>query len=190
MKKADKNIPIFAISGVKNSGKTTLITQLLPILSAQGVRTAVVKHDGHDFDPDVPGTDTYRHLHAGAYGTAIFSDSKYMIVKEKMKETSVYPDEAQFRRWFPEADLILLEGFKRYPCPKLEVIRKGNSQKSICAGQALTAIATDLPQKEQKDFPEDVPCLDLNNPRKIAAWVSEHVLKIDKDFHNDKYRRD
>ena len=50
MKNADKKIPVFAVSGAKNSGKTTLITQLLPILSAQGIRAAVVKHDGHDFD--------------------------------------------------------------------------------------------------------------------------------------------
>ncbi len=190
MKNADKNIPVFAISGVKNSGKTTLITQLLPLLSAQGVRIAVVKHDGHDFDADVPGTDTYRHLHAGAYGTAIYSDSKYMVVKEKMEKTNAYPDESQFRKWFPEADLILLEGFKRYPCPKLEVIRKGNSQKSICKGRYLTAIATDFPPEEQKDFPGDIPCLDLNNPQKIAAWVLKHVLESRANFHHDKNRRD
>lgn len=67
-----KQTQIFAISGVKNSGKTTLITRLLPILSGQGLLVATIKHDGHDFNADVPGTDTYRHFHAGAYGTAIF----------------------------------------------------------------------------------------------------------------------
>lgn len=65
---------LFAISGVKNSGKTTLITKLIPVFRKYGLRTATIKHDGHDFEADVPGTDTYRHLQAGAYGTAVFSE--------------------------------------------------------------------------------------------------------------------
>ena len=62
-----KNTPfIFAISGYKNSGKTTLITKLIPELKQRGYRVAVIKHDGHDFEADVPGTDSYRHQKAGA----------------------------------------------------------------------------------------------------------------------------
>lgn len=175
MKNADKKIPVFAVSGAKNSGKTTLITQLLPILSAQGIRAAVVKHDGHDFDADVPGTDTYRHLRAGAYGTAVFSASKYMVVKKTPEKAEIYPDEAQFWDWFPEADLILLEGFKSYPCPKLEVIRKGNSQRSVCDRRGLTAIATNLPPEGRGDFPGSVPVLDLNKPKEIAAWITAAI---------------
>mgnify|MGYP001196962894 CR=1 FL=1 len=53
---------IFAISGVKNSGKTTLICRLLEIFKDKGLKVAVLKHDGHDFVPDVPGTDTYCQL--------------------------------------------------------------------------------------------------------------------------------
>lgn len=64
---------IFAISGVKNSGKTTLICRLLEIFKDKGLKVAVLKHDGHDFVPDVPGTDTYCQLQSGAYGTAVFS---------------------------------------------------------------------------------------------------------------------
>ena len=63
---------IFAISGVKNSGKTTLICRLLEIFKDKGLKVAVLKHDGHDFVPDVPGTDTYCQLQSGAYGTAVF----------------------------------------------------------------------------------------------------------------------
>ena len=59
---------LFAVSGVKNSGKTTLITKLIPIFVKYGLKVASVKHDGHDFDADVPGTDSYRHMKAGAYG--------------------------------------------------------------------------------------------------------------------------
>ena len=66
---------LFAISGYKHTGKTTLITKLIPILNKKGYKVAVIKHDGHDFEGDVPGTDTYKHFQAGAYGTAVFSEN-------------------------------------------------------------------------------------------------------------------
>ena len=53
---------LFAISGCKHTGKTTLITKLIPILNKKGYKVAVIKHDGHDFEGDVPGTDTYKHF--------------------------------------------------------------------------------------------------------------------------------
>ena len=59
-------IPVIAVSGVKNSGKTTLLEKLIANLVARGIRVAVIKHDGHHFEPDVPGTDSYRHRSAGA----------------------------------------------------------------------------------------------------------------------------
>ena len=73
---------IFAISGCKNSGKTTLITKLIPQFYKLGYKVATIKHDGHDFEADNQGTDTYKHKLAGAYGTAIFSNNKFMIVKD------------------------------------------------------------------------------------------------------------
>ena len=57
---------------VVNAGKTTLITRLLPVLTDYGLKVATVKHDGHEFEGDVPGTDTYRHMKAGDFGTAVF----------------------------------------------------------------------------------------------------------------------
>ena len=121
---------IFAISGVKNSGKTTLICKLLEIFKEKGLKVAVLKHDGHDFEPDVPGTDTYRQLQAGAYGTAVFSAGKYMLVKQQPQIS-----ESELVEFFPEADLILLEGFKYSDYPKIEIIRKGNSMTLTAAGE-------------------------------------------------------
>ena len=97
---------VFAISGEKNSGKTTLIEAVLPILAERGYRVAVIKHDGHSFEPDVPGTDTRRFFEAGAVGTAVFDGEKFMLVKRQaVNETLLF--EA-----FPDADLILIEGLK------------------------------------------------------------------------------
>lgn len=103
----------FAVSGYKNTGKTTLITRLLPVLTARGYRVAVIKHDGHDFEGDVPGTDSYRHQEAGAYGTAVFSENRMLVNKQCQGV-----DERMLAEAFPEADIILIEGLKDSAYPK------------------------------------------------------------------------
>ena len=129
---------IIAISGVKNSGKTTMIEKLIPKLINKGIKVATIKHDGHDFECDIDGTDTFRHKKAGAYGTAIFSKNKFMIIKEQKNTT-----EDELISYFQDCDLILLEGFKYSNYPKIEIIRRGNSEKSVCKKETLLAIATD-----------------------------------------------
>lgn len=109
---------IFAISGYKNSGKTTLTVKLVEKLTEEGYKVATIKHDGHDFEPDVPGTDSYRHRKAGAYGCAVFSGKKWMVVKEQPEEQTAGINEQNLIKMFPEADIILLEGFKNSDWPK------------------------------------------------------------------------
>ena len=104
---------VIAVSGEKNSGKTTLIEGILPILAARGYSVAVIKHDGHSFEPDVPGTDTRRFYDAGAIGTAVFDGEKYMLVKRQAA------DERQLFETFEDADIILIEGLKNSGYPKL-----------------------------------------------------------------------
>lgn len=104
---------VFAISGYKNSGKTTLLTKLIPELKSRGFKVAVIKHDGHDFESDVPGTDSYRFQKAGAYGTAVYSSKRLMITKEYEE-----PDEKMLIEAFGEADIILIEGLKNSGYPK------------------------------------------------------------------------
>lgn len=104
---------IFAVSGFKNTGKTTLITKLIPELTGRGYRVAVIKHDGHDFESDVPGTDSYCFQKAGAYGTAVYSSRRLMIMKEYEE-----PNETMLLQAFGEADIILIEGLKNSSYPK------------------------------------------------------------------------
>lgn len=128
---------VIAVSGVKNSGKTTLIEALLPLLSVRGLKTAVLKHDGHSFAADREGTDTCRFLATGAFGAAIFDGEKFQAVK---RETV---DETTLIALYPEADLILLEGFKWTAYPKIELVRSGVSDKAVCDPQTLLALVTD-----------------------------------------------
>lgn len=130
---------IVAVSGVKNSGKTTLIAQMLPHFSAAGLRVAVIKHDGHTFQPDPPDTDTGRFLAAGAFGAAIFDGETCKVIRRQAVT------EQTLIRQFPEADLILLEGFKVSAWPKLELVRRGNSSRPVCDKSTLLALVTDLP---------------------------------------------
>lgn len=109
---------VFAISGYKNSGKTTLTVKLVEKLTEKGYRVATIKHDGHDFEPDVPGTDSYRHRQAGAYGCAVFSDNRWMVVKAQPENNELRITEKDLIQMFPEADIILLEGFKNSRWPK------------------------------------------------------------------------
>ncbi len=130
---------VVAVSGVKNSGKTTLIASMLPYLSAAGLQVAVIKHDGHRFLPDPPDTDTGRFMAAGAWGAAVFDGEKYKAVKrDVVDESALIPQ-------FLDADLILLEGFKHSFWPKLELVRAGNSDRPVCDPATLLALVTDLP---------------------------------------------
>lgn len=154
---------LLAISGVKNSGKTTLITQLIPKLAEKQLKIATIKHDGHGFTADIEESDSYRHKAAGAYATAVFSNNKYMVVKD-------VPEchEAMIIEFFPEADLILLEGFKNSDYPKIEIVRSDNSRASVCDPKTLVALVSDLPLVVEK-----VPVFGLNEIDEIAAFIYE-----------------
>ena len=153
-----------AVSGVKNSGKTTLIEAVLPLLAEAGLNVAVVKHDGHTFLSDPPSTDTGRFMAAGAAGTAIFDGEKYKIVKKQPVS------EDYLITQFPEAHLILLEGFKYTRWPKLEVVRRGNSEGPVSDPATLLALVTDLPLEVP-----GVPTLPLGDAEGAAALLIRYV---------------
>lgn len=155
---------VVAVSGVKNSGKTTFLEHLTEELKNRGYRVAIIKHDGHEFHPDVEGTDTWKLRKAGAYGTAIFSEGRWMIVKEEPGM-----DEKRLAKMFPEADYIFLEGFKFSNYPKFEIVRKGNSKESVCDPATLLGLVTDTKLK----IP-GIPVLGLHE-WKMAAEILENM---------------
>ena len=100
----------------------------------RGLKVAVIKHDGHDFVPDVPGTDSYRHKAAGAVGTIVYSENRFCLVKEEKGHEA-----EDFLPFFQDMDLILVEGLKDSHYAKIEVMRrdvskKGCVQKRDCKG--------------------------------------------------------
>ena len=118
-----KRPAVLAVSGAHNSGKTTLLEKLLPVLRSRGLKVGIIKHDGHDFTPDVPGTDSYRLREAGAEGVAVYSGTRYLLTEEfRLTEQDLL---ALFERH--GYDLVLLEGFKSSGWPKIEVVRSAVS---------------------------------------------------------------
>lgn len=141
MKQEENTPPVLVICGVKNSGKTTLTEKIVEKLSGKGRNIAVIKHDGHDFTCDVPGTDSARFYQAGAYGTAVFSDYRLFIHKEKKKVR-----EQELLEQFPEAELILIEGLKNSTWPKIEVVRKEISSVPVSNPKGRFLIVSDCPE--------------------------------------------
>lgn len=160
---------LLAVCGEKNTGKTTLLEKLIAALAARGLKVATIKHDGHEFSADVPETDTHRHMAAGAYGTAVFDGGKFMVVK---REENV--SEQQLALLFPEADIILLEGFKHSAYPKLQMLRTGVSEQLICNGLNLFGFVSDGVAAPV----EDVPCYDRDDIDSVAeAIVTEQYIR-------------
>lgn len=108
------------IVGQKNVGKTTLIERLVPALLARGRRVATIKHDAHDFEIDIPGKDTWRHRQAGSGTTIIASSSKVAMVRLTEREAGL---EELLRLVDRSYDLVLIEGLRRSPLPKILVHR-------------------------------------------------------------------
>lgn len=125
--------PVIQFVGYKNSGKTTLIGRLLEKFNGMNLRVAVIKHDLHGFDADREGTDSFRHRQAGAAAAAITSPWRTAIFEER--ETAL----ADLIRHFDDYDLIMVEGFKQEPYPKLVLLRSTEDEpllrelKQICA---------------------------------------------------------
>ena len=137
---------VFCVSGVKNSGKTTLIEKLIPCFTADGLNVGVIKHDGHDFTCDVEGTDSHRLYRAGAKSVAVFSAEQTFLHERRQ-----VPMETLIDR-MAKMDFVIVEGLKASPYPKVEVVRGEVSQRPVCAPETLMCVCSDTVMRSQ------VPC--------------------------------
>lgn len=151
---------IVAISGVKNSGKTTLIEKLIPILQAKGQRVAVIKHDGHSFSPDTPGTDSRRFWDQGAAATAVFDGEKASVTCRGTIDATQL-----IAAFSPLADVILLEGFKSSAYPKIELLRSETSLSPACDPETCIAYVSDVPLQIGK------PCFSFGQATELADLI-------------------
>ncbi len=130
---------LVAIVGNSDSGKTTLIEKLIPVLKQRGHTVGTVKHTHHGFDLDQEGKDTWRHQAAGADTVVAVSPRRIAIVKNSPEDTL-----AAALPYLDDRDIILVEGFKGCRFPKIEIFRKSAGDRPVCLDDPnLIALVTD-----------------------------------------------
>ncbi|HEY3374957.1 MAG TPA: molybdopterin-guanine dinucleotide biosynthesis protein B [Candidatus Aquicultor sp.] len=156
--------PVVSIVGKSNTGKTTFVVKLIEELKRRGYKVAVIKHNVHGFDIDHPGKDTYRHAEAGADTVAIVSAHRFAMIKHYEEEISV---ESVLDMVDAGHDLVITEGYKRGPFPKIEVSRKEHSAELISTEDELVALVTD------NSFPIDRPHFGLDDAVAVANFLEQ-----------------
>ncbi|MDA0748423.1 MAG: molybdopterin-guanine dinucleotide biosynthesis protein B [bacterium] len=127
--------PLVTITGYRDSGKTTAVERIVEELSGRGYRVGTVKHCHHNFDVDKPGKDSWRHRKAGACGTVLMGPTGFAL----LGGAPPTEDPRVLAMWlFPDADLVLAEGFHWLPLPRIEVLeRDGGSRESHPEGEVV-----------------------------------------------------
>lgn len=161
---------IFGIAGWKNSGKTGLAVRLVEEFTRRGYRISTIKHAHHDFDIDKVGADSFRHRQAGAHEVAIVSGTRFAILHELRGEPEPSFDEILSR--IAPCDLVLIEGYKREPVPKIEARRREASKRDPLAPTDpwICAIAADHTVSGT-----DLPVFSLDDTIAIADFIAERT---------------
>jgi molybdopterin-guanine dinucleotide biosynthesis protein B len=159
---------IFGFAGWSGSGKTTLIEKLIPRFAGAGLRVSLIKHAHHTFDVDQPGKDSYRHRHAGASEVLVTSSRRWVLMHE-LRGAHEPSFEEQIGRLSP-CDLVLVEGFKHAPIPKLEVWRAEPGEALLHPNDPhIVAVASDAKVETR------LPLLDLNDDAAVARFVLAYL---------------
>jgi molybdopterin-guanine dinucleotide biosynthesis protein B len=155
---------VLGIVGWSGSGKTTLLEAVIPLLRAQGLAVSTIKHTHHGFDMDRPGKDTYRHREAGAQEVLVASGTRWALLHEVQGEEPALP---YLLTKLEPVDLVLVEGFKAHPFPKLEVHRPSLGKAPIWPDAPdVVAVASDAPLD-----PGGRTLLPLNEPEAVMRWI-------------------
>ncbi|MDA1117417.1 MAG: molybdopterin-guanine dinucleotide biosynthesis protein B [Proteobacteria bacterium] len=159
---------VFGFAGWSGSGKTTLIEKLIPRFVQRGLRVSLIKHAHHTFDVDHAGKDSYRHRQAGATEVLVTSSRRWVLMHELRGAQEPSFDE-QLKHLSP-CDLLIVEGFKHAPIPKLEVWRAVTGEGLLHPQDAhIVAVASDAKVETR------LPLLDLNDDASIADFIVKYL---------------
>ncbi len=163
--------PLFGVTGWKNSGKTTLMANLVMELSDRGFAVSVIKHAHERFDIDHPGRDSFKLREAGAAQIALSSPRRFALMRELRNEPELAF--AEICRYMGPCDLVLVEGFKREDFSKIEIRRDGAASREPLYGAfpGIVAIASDHPETEG----DRIPTFHLDDRTGITDFIIEHL---------------
>jgi molybdopterin-guanine dinucleotide biosynthesis adapter protein len=158
---------IICIVGRSQSGKTTLIEKLIPVLKHKGYRIGTIKHSHHIFDFDKSGKDSWRHKDAGADAVIIASPGKIAMVKNDQQGTL-----ESLLEYFGDLDLVITEGYKGAHQPKIEVVRAARHDDALLRDDRhLVAVVTDA------DLDIKLPVFGLEDIDELADFIEANYLK-------------
>jgi molybdopterin-guanine dinucleotide biosynthesis protein B len=164
-----KKTPIVSVVGYSGSGKTTLVEKMIPELKRRGWRVATIKHNRHGFEIDHEGKDSWRHRRAGAGITVLASPGKVALMADVEGDLSL---EELGDRFISGVDVILTEGFKKNPHPKIEVYRKALGREFLSRDDhALLAVAGDDPDGLT------VPRYELDDVIGLVDLIEQKVIR-------------
>ena len=170
----NNKIPVLGFAAFSGTGKTTLLTRLIPLLREQDIRIGVIKHAHHKFEIDYPGKDSYELRKAGAQQMLIASASRMALIREYEQDTEPQLADLVTKLDQTMLDIILVEGFRHVPFPRIELHRSALRKPLLCLDdESIIALASDAPLKVQIN----IPVLDLNNPQQIATFIQTEILE-------------
>lgn len=164
-----KSPPLLGFCAYSGTGKTTLLTQLIPVLNEHGLKIGLVKHAHSGFDTDLPGKDSYKLRKAGACEMLVASAKRWALVHETPEKTrDPVLEELLPHLSLEDLDLVLVEGFKHESLPKIELHRPSLGKPYLFPNvPGIIALATDLAPREDIE----IPVLDLNKIDEIAEFI-------------------
>jgi molybdopterin-guanine dinucleotide biosynthesis adapter protein len=161
-------VPVLGLAALSGTGKTTLLRQLLPLLRARGLAVGLIKRAHHTFDIDLPGKDSYELRKAGAAQVLVGSDNRWALMVENERPVEPDLDDLVAKLHRATLDLVIVEGFKLAPIPKIEIHRPSLGQPLLAGNDPwIVAVATDEPQRLRVD----IPLFDLERPGEIAQFI-------------------
>lgn len=145
--------PVFGVVGWKNSGKTTLMANLIREFANRGFSISVIKHAHAKFEIDHPGRDSFKMREAGARQVMLSSPRRFALMRELGDLPEPTLDE--LLPYAGPCDLVLVEGYKREAYPKIEIRREGAASREPLSGKfpEVVAIASDRPEDETEPLP-------------------------------------
>ncbi|MES9991578.1 MAG: molybdopterin-guanine dinucleotide biosynthesis protein B [Candidatus Thiodiazotropha sp.] len=178
-------LPLLGFSAFSGTGKTTLLTRLLPLLKQRGLRIAVVKHASHLFEIDHPRKDSYELRKAGANQMLVSTRGRMALISESDQRLPE-PGLAQMLDYLDtrELDLVLVEGFKNEAIYKIELHRPALGKPLLChTDPFIIALATD---ERVPAIPRNLTLLNLNDPQEIAGFIDQFMHRYGENGFDEQ----
>lgn len=163
--------PVISLIGKANSGKTTFLEKLIPALNSLGIRVGTIKHHVHEFDMDRPGKDTWRHKKAGAAVVALSSPSGLGIIRDTERDLTL---EELIEGYFDDVDLVITEGYKTGPAPKIEIFRTTVHNTPLERDHTWVAMISNTA------LDCDLPVFSIDDPEGVARFLISTLIASKK----------